>query len=55
MASTPTKRYFEKPSGERAMTTSAAEATSLLARGYTEIKRGGAKNPPVKTDTTDAK
>ena len=51
MTSTPTKRYFESPSGERAMTTSAAEATSLLARGYTEAKRGTAADTPPQPST----
>ena len=50
--SKPQQRYFEDPQGRRAMTTSATEATALISRGYTEIKRGDAKkSQPTKTTT----
>ena len=48
----PHKRYFEDPQGRRAMTTSATEATALIARGYTEIKRGTATSQPQTTTET---
>ena len=48
----PQKRHFEDPQGRRAMTTSATEATALIARGYTEIKRGTATSQPRTTTET---
>ena len=47
----PQKRYFEDPQGRRAMTTSATEATALIARGYTELKRGTAADTPPQPST----
>ena len=51
--SKPQQRYFEDPRGRRAMTTSATEATALIARGYTEIKRGDAKKSQTPQTTTE--
>ena len=48
----PTRRTFTSPTGERAVTTSAVEATNLLARGYTEAKRpASAKKADTPTET----
>lgn len=51
--SKPQQRYFEDPQGRRAMTTSATEATALIARGYTELKRGDAKKSQTTQTTTE--